>query len=139
MSNENEYISKAFSSFIQNDYMKLILFSNIYKIFIVNLNNFSLTCLDFFQMLILICPDFPKSLIKKLNYIYLVIKFKDKISEKLTQVESLSNEINIIEFFILTMVNCFYNGMTTFKQNFSTIWRICLSFQQRNQLMLLWI
>jgi hypothetical protein len=110
MSNENEYISKAYSSFIQNDYLKLILFSNIYKIFILNLNNFTLTCLDFFQMLILICPDFPKSLIKKLNYIYLMIKFKDKISEKLNQVESLSNEINIIEFFILTMLNCFYNG-----------------------------
>jgi hypothetical protein len=108
--NENEFISKSYSSFIQNDVLKLVLFSNLYKIFILNINNFNLTCLDFFQMLILICPDFPKSLIKKINYIQMMIKNKDKIGEKLNQVELLSNEVSLIELFLLTTIYFFYNG-----------------------------
>lgn len=108
---ETEYISKQFSFFQNNGrFMQLIFLSNLYKIFLTNIQQSAttITCLDFYSIIILISPDFPKQIIKKINIIYLNMKFKEKIN--LTHIENLGNTVNIMEFFSIFAVYFAYIG-----------------------------
>jgi len=109
---EADYISKPYSFYLHNDFLKFIFLSNFYKIFlttIITMNN-GISCVDFYQILILICPDFPKLLVKKINIIYFYIKNKERSHEKFQQYEEMENEISCLEFYILFCVFYFYNG-----------------------------
>lgn len=77
---ETEYVNKFYANYQDNDYFKVILLSNIYKIFINNLllnNSLKLTCYDFLCMKNLICSDFPKKIIENICEIYFLISHKE--------------------------------------------------------------
>ena len=90
--------------------MQFIFLSNLYKIFLINIlqSSSQITCLDFYSIIILISPDFPKHIIKKINIIYLNIKQKDKVN--LNHIENLGNTIITIEFFSIFAVYFAYLG-----------------------------
>jgi hypothetical protein len=90
--------------------MQFIFLSNLYKIFLMNIiqSSTQITCLDFYSIIILISPDFPKFIIKKINIIYMNIKHRDKIN--LTHVDNLGNTINTIEFFSMFAIYFAYLG-----------------------------
>lgn len=102
---ETEFISKPFSFYFENHFLRLILVSVYYKLFLsIHLNsNFKATCIDFYSTLSLICSDFPKSLVRKVNYIYIVIYKKTN-----AKYDTLSNEISLAEFFIVFCYYVFY-------------------------------
>ena len=80
---------------------------------IISMNSV-ITCSDYYQIIILICPDFSKLLVKKINIIYFFIKCKDRTQEKFQQYDDMENEISCLEFYILFSIIYFYNGMTIF-------------------------
>jgi hypothetical protein len=94
---ENEYISKQFSFFQSCSFYKYILLSNFYKIFISNLPNNNGSAVDFYSLLILICPDFPKQIIKNYSDLYMIIYNNGDDSNGLNKG---NNTINLICFFL---------------------------------------
>lgn len=96
--------------------MRYILISNLYKIFLVNLTNQNCNLTDFYSLIILICPDFPKILIKKVYSIYSYIE-KSKKSNMIDINGSESQQINefdcsvdIVSFFLIFSIYFFYNN-----------------------------
>jgi hypothetical protein len=71
---ENDFIAKQYSFFQSNNLLKYSLISNFYKIFLININTTTCTLLDFYSLLILICPDFPKNLVKKIYEIHSMVE-----------------------------------------------------------------
>jgi len=90
--------------------MHFIFLSNLYKIFLVNIlqSSTTITCLDFYSIIILISPDFPKQIIKKINIIYMNFKNKDKVNQQ--HIENLGNTVNTMEFFSIFAVYFAYLG-----------------------------
>ena len=121
---ENEYINKFFYNYNDNEYLKLILLSNLYKILIIQQINLSLkfTSYDFLCSISLICSDFPKKIIETINEFYMITKnerisFSEEINSegnaykimRMNIIDNnwvLSNEINLGEFFIF-FSSCF--------------------------------
>jgi len=67
--------------------------------------NEKLSAMDFFSFLILICPDFPKSLFKKINIIYQLIY---NTNEPLINYATFDNKIFIFEFFVVFALYFYY-------------------------------
>lgn len=114
---ENDFIAKQYSFFISNNLLKYSLLSNLYKIFLINLNTTSCTLLDFYSLLILICPDFPKNLVKKIYDIHLMVeKIKSEYIIDLSTPcqtnqgynNTFDNNIDINSFFITFSIYFFY-------------------------------
>jgi hypothetical protein len=117
---ENDFIAKQYSFFISNNLLKYSLLSNLYKIFLININTTSCTLLDFYSLLILICPDFPKNLVKKIYEIHSMvekIKYEHTIDLstpcQINQVyhNSFDNNIDIISFFVTFSIIFFLFGI----------------------------
>ncbi len=90
--------------------MQIIFLSNLYKIFLINIlqSSTTITCLDFYSIIILISPDFPKQIIKKINIIYMNFKNREKINQQ--HIENLGNTVNTIDFFSIFAIYFGYLG-----------------------------
>lgn len=124
---ENEYVNKFYHNYSDNFYLKLILISNLYRIFLINqisISQIKYTCYDFHCTLSLICSDFPKKIVENINEYYKMIKKEEGVSS-LNAIGNnnntintignsnhyfclFNNEINLSEFFIFFSV-CFMN------------------------------
>lgn len=115
---ETEYVNKFYINYQDNEYFKVILLSNLYKIFISNLltnTNVKLTCYDFLCMKNLICSDFPKKIFENICEVYYIISNKDVITKETSNIDEfilnsnfynqlLSQEINIVDFLVIYSV-----------------------------------
>lgn len=102
---ENDLISKQFSFYESSSFFKFILISNIYKIFVTNLPTTG-TVLDFYTLITLICPDFPKILIKKFSKFYYLIKNKEKEEDK--NIDLISMTVNFFDYFVYFGIYYYY-------------------------------
>lgn len=100
-----EFISHPYSFFIRSKLTRLILISNLYKTFIAQLSSTS-TVLDFYNLLILLCPDFPKSLMKKTYAFYKIFHF-DKVLD-INEREFIKKEVDTFTFYLVFSVFYFY-------------------------------
>ena len=107
---ENEYISKPFSFYTSKPINKLFFLSNLYKIFILNIpQTLSFTIFDFYSLIILLCPDFPKSIIKKLCILITNFSTATLTPEAFNENKELKIKVNIIEIFAMFCVYFIYS------------------------------
>ena len=97
---ENEYISKPFSFYTSKPINKIFFLSNLYKIFIVNIpQTLTFSIFDFYSLIILLCPDFPKTIIKKLSILISNFSNNNLTPEAFNENIELKQRVNIIEIF----------------------------------------
>ena len=107
-----EYISKPYSYYSKRPINKIFFLSNLYKIFILNIpNNLSFTTFDFFSLTTLLCPDFPKISVKKLNIIISNFSNNNLTPEIFNENIELKAKVNIIEFFCIFSVYYLFNDL----------------------------
>ena len=98
----NEFISKPFITYSNQQIAKIYLISNLYKIFIINIpNNVPFSIFDFYSLTILLCPDFPKVIIKKLNILINNFNNLNFNPENLNENIELKLKVNIKDFFCI--------------------------------------
>lgn len=67
------------------------------------------TTFDFFSLIILLCPDFPKILVKKLTILSVHFNNKNFTPEGFSENIELSNKVNLHEFFCMFCIYFIYN------------------------------
>ena len=107
-----EFISKPFNIYNAKRINKIYFLSNLYKIFMINIpTTIPFSTFDFFSTIILLCPDFPKLMIKKLELLYLNFSYNNVTPEIFNQNIELKTKININEIFVMFTVYFLYNNL----------------------------
>ena len=107
-----EFISKPFNLYSSKRINKIYFLSNLYKIFMTNIpTTIPFSTFDFFSTIILLCPDFPKLMIKKLDLIYQNFSNNNITPEIFNQNIELKTKINMNEIFVMFSVYFLYNNL----------------------------
>lgn len=107
-----EFISKPFNIYNAKRINKIYFLSNLYKIFMINIpTTIPFSTFDFFSTIILLCPDFPKLMIKKLELLYLNFSYNNVTPEIFNQNIELKTKINMNEIFVMFTVYFLYNNL----------------------------
>ena len=107
-----EFISKPFNIYSTKRINKIYFLSNLYKIFMTNIpTTIPFSTFDFFSTIILLCPDFPKLMIKKLDLIYQNFSNNNITPEIFNQNIELKTKINMNEIFVMFSVYFLYNNL----------------------------
>ena len=107
-----EFISKPYSTYSTKKINKLYFLSNLYKIFMVNIpSNIPFSTFDFFSTIILLCPDFPKVMIKKMDLLYQNFSNANATPEIFNQNIELKTRVNMNEIFCMFCVYFLYNDV----------------------------
>ena len=107
-----EFISKPFNIYSTKRINKIYFLSNLYKIFMTNIpTTIPFSTFDFFSTIILLCPDFPKLMIKKLDLIYQNFTNNNITPEIFNQNIELKTKINMNEIFVMFSVYFLYNNL----------------------------
>ena len=100
-----EFISKPFSIYSLKRINKIFFLSNLYKIFVTNIpTTIPFSTFDFFSTVILLCPDFPKAMIKKLDLLYQNFNNNTATPEIFNQNIELKSRVNMNEMFVMFSV-----------------------------------
>ena len=100
-----EFISKPFSIYNLKRINKIFFLSNLYKIFVTNIpTTIPFSTFDFFSTVILLCPDFPKVMIKKLDLLYQNFNNNNATPEIFNQNIELKSRVNMNEMFAMFSV-----------------------------------
>ena len=100
-----EFISKPFSIYSLKRINKIFFLSNLYKIFVTNIpTTIPFSTFDFFSTVILLCPDFPKVMIKKLDLLYQNFNNNNATPEIFNQNIELKSRVNMNEMFAMFSV-----------------------------------
>ena len=100
-----EFISKPFSIYSLKRINKIFFLSNLYKIFVTNIpTTIPFSTFDFFSTVILLCPDFPKAMIKKLDLLYQNFNNNNATPEIFNQNIELKSRVNMNEMFVMFSV-----------------------------------
>ena len=106
-----EFISKPFSIYSAKRINKIFFLSNLYKIFMTNIpTTIPFSTFDFFSTIILLCPDFPKLMIKKLDLLYQNFSNNNITPDIFNQNIELKTRINMNEIFVMFCVYLLYNN-----------------------------
>ena len=106
-----EFISKPFNIYNQKRINKIFFLSNLYKIFMTNIpTTIPFSTFDFFSTVILLCPDFPKVMIKKLDLLYQNFSNNNVTPDIFNQNIELKSKINMNEMFVMFSVYFLYNN-----------------------------
>lgn len=82
----------------------------MYKIFILNVpQTLPFTIFDFYSLIILLCPDFPKSIIKKLCILITNFSNSNLTPDAFNENKELKIKVNIIEIFAMFCVFFIYS------------------------------
>ena len=107
-----EFISKPYSIYSAKRINKLYFLSNLYKIFMINIpTTIPFSTFDFFSTIILLCPDFPKLMIKKLDLLYQNFSNNGVSPEIFNQNIELKTKINMNEIFVMFSVYFLFNNL----------------------------
>ena len=107
-----EFISKPYSIYSAKRINKLYFLSNLYKIFMTNIpTTIPFSTFDFFSTIILLCPDFPKIMIKKLDLLYQNFSNNGVSPEIFNQNIELKTRINMNEIFVMFSVYFLFNNL----------------------------
>ena len=100
-----EFISKPFNIYGIKRINKIFFLSNLYKIFVTNIpTTIPFSTFDFFSTVILLCPDFPKAMIKKLDLLYQNFNNNNATPEIFNQNIELKSRVNMNEMFVMFSV-----------------------------------
>ena len=106
-----EFISKPFNIYSAKKINKIFFLSNLYKIFMINIpTTIPFSTFDFFSTIILLCPDFPKIMIKKMDLLYQNFSNNTTTPEIFNQNIELKTRINMNEIFVMFCVYFLYNN-----------------------------
>ena len=106
-----EFISKPFSIYSLKRINKIFFLSNLYKIFVTNIpTTIPFSTFDFFSTVILLCPDFPKVMIKKLDLLYQNFNNNNATPEIFNQNIELKSRVNMNEMFAMFSVYFLFNN-----------------------------
>lgn len=106
-----EFISKPFNIYSAKRINKIFFLSNLYKIFMTNIpTTIPFSTFDFFSTIILLCPDFPKLMIKKLDLLYQNFSNNNITPDIFNQNIELKTRINMNEIFVMFCVYFLYNN-----------------------------
>ena len=106
-----EFISKPFNIYGLKRINKIFFLSNLYKIFVTNIpTTIPFSTFDFFSTVILLCPDFPKAMIKKLDLLYQNFNNNNATPEIFNQNIELKSRVNMNEMFVMFSVYFLYNN-----------------------------
>ena len=107
-----EFISKPYNIYNAKRINKIYFLSNLYKIFMINIpTTIPFSTFDFFSTIILLCPDFPKIMIKKLDLLYQNFSNNGATPEIFNQNIELKTKINMNEIFVMFSVYFLYNNI----------------------------
>ena len=107
-----EFISKPFNIYSAKRINKIYFLSNLYKIFMTNIpTTIPFSTFDFFSTIILLCPDFPKLMIKKLDLLYQNFSNNNATPDIFNQNIELKTKINMNEIFVMFTVYFLYNNL----------------------------
>ena len=106
-----EFISKPYSIYSARRINKIFFLSNLYKIFMTNIpTTIPFSTFDFFSTIILLCPDFPKLMIKKMDLLYQNFSNSGTTPEIFNQNIELKTRVNMNEIFVMFCVYFLYNN-----------------------------
>jgi hypothetical protein len=106
-----EFISKPYSIYSTRRINKIFFLSNLYKIFMTNIpTTIPFSTFDFFSTIILLCPDFPKLMIKKMDLLYQNFSNSSTTPEIFNQNIELKTRVNMNEIFVMFCVYFLYNN-----------------------------
>ena len=106
-----EFISKPYNIYSLKRINKIFFLSNLYKIFMTNIpTTIPFSTFDFFSTVILLCPDFPKVMIKKLDLIYQNFNNNNVTPDIFNQNIELKTRINMNEMFAMFSVYFLFNN-----------------------------
>lgn len=106
-----EFISKPFNIYSLKRINKIFFLSNLYKIFMTNIpTTIPFSTFDFFSTVILLCPDFPKLMIKKLDLLYQNFSNNNVTPEIFNQNIELKSRVNMNEMFAMFSVYFLFNN-----------------------------
>ena len=106
-----EFISKPFSIYSAKRINKIFFLSNLYKIFMTNIpTTIPFSTFDFFSTIILLCPDFPKLMIKKMDLLYQNFSNNNITPEIFNQNIELKTRVSMNEIFVMFCVYFLYNN-----------------------------
>ena len=106
-----EFISKPFNIYSQRRINKIFFLSNLYKIFMTNIpTTIPFSTFDFFSTVILLCPDFPKLMIKKLDLLYQNFSNTNVSPDIFNQNIELKTKVSMNEIFVIFSVYFLYNN-----------------------------
>lgn len=106
-----EFISKPFNIYSQRRINKIFFLSNLYKIFMTNIpTTIPFSTFDFFSTVILLCPDFPKLMIKKLDLLYQNFSNTNVSPDIFNQNIELKTKVSMNEIFVMFSVYFLYNN-----------------------------
>ena len=107
-----EFISKPYNIYNAKRINKIYFLSNLYKIFMTNIpTTIPFSTFDFFSTIILLCPDFPKVMIKKLDLLYQNFSNNNVNPDIFNQNIELKTRINMNEIFVMFSVYFLYNNL----------------------------
>jgi hypothetical protein len=106
-----EFISKPYNIYSLRRINKIFFLSNLYKIFMTNIpTTIPFSTFDFFSTVILLCPDFPKVMIKKLDLLYQNFNNTTVSPDIFNQNIELKTRVNMNEMFVMFSVYFLYNN-----------------------------
>ena len=109
-----EFISKPFNIYSLKRINKIFFLSNLYKIFMTNIpTTIPFSTFDFFSTVILLCPDFPKVMIKKLDLLYQNFNNNNVTPDIFNQNIELKTRVNMNEMFAMFSVYFLFNNFFT--------------------------
>ena len=109
-----EFISKPYNIYSVKRINKIFFLSNLYKIFMTNIpTTIPFSTFDFFSTVILLCPDFPKVMIKKLDLLYQNFNNTTVSPDIFNQNIELKTRVNMNEMFAMFSVYFLFNNFFT--------------------------
>ena len=109
-----EFISKPYNIYSLKRINKIFFLSNLYKIFMTNIpTTIPFSTFDFFSTVILLCPDFPKVMIKKLDLLYQNFNNNNVTPDIFNQNIELKTRVNMNEMFAMFSVYFLFNNFFT--------------------------
>ena len=109
-----EFISKPYNIYSLKRINKIFFLSNLYKIFMTNIpTTIPFSTFDFFSTVILLCPDFPKVMIKKLDLLYQNFNNNNVTPDIFNQNIELKSRVNMNEMFAMFSVYFLFNNFFT--------------------------
>ena len=109
-----EFISKPYNIYSVKRINKIFFLSNLYKIFMTNIpTTIPFSTFDFFSTVILLCPDFTKVMIKKLDLLYQNFNNNNVTPDIFNQNIELKTRVNMNEMFAMFSVYFLFNNFFT--------------------------
>ena len=109
-----EFISKPYNIYSVKRINKIFFLSNLYKIFMTNIpTTIPFSTFDFFSTVILLCPDFPKVMIKKMDLLYQNFNNNNVTPDIFNQNIELKTRVNMNEMFAMFSVYFLFNNFFT--------------------------